>query len=238
MVFHIAVCGQDAALRAELQKLCLEYFARRADSCIVEQLPSPEALLARDDTGARYELYLLDLPAAGAGESLAAAAALRRRGCRAPLAFTARTPAHAYRAYRVDAMQYFLLPLRSDDFFAMMSRAVEPEYGPALIVSTASGLRSLTYAEIEYLECTHHVVHYHLASNEDVTSLSMRVSFSELAQPLLEDGRFFQPHRSYIVNLAAARQLSVGEFLMRSGARVPVTRGRENAARIAFKAWA
>ena len=98
------------------------------------------------------------------------------------------------------------------------------------------GLRALPFADIEYLECTHHVVHYHLASGEDVASLSLRVPFSEVAKPLLADARFLQPHRSYVVNLAAAAQLSSGELWMRSGARVPIPRGREPAVRAAF--WA
>ena len=32
---------------------------------------------------------------------------------------------------------------------------------------------------------------------------SLRVPFSAVAQPLLADGRFVQPHRSYVVNLEA-----------------------------------
>ena len=98
-------------------------------------------------------------------------------------------------------------------------------------------MRALPFADIEYLECTHHVVHYHLASGEDVTSLSLRVPFSEVAKPLLADARFLQPHRSYVVNLAAAAQLSSGELWMRSGARVPIPRGREPAVRAAFRAF-
>ena len=53
--------------------------------------------------------------------------------------------------------------------------------------------------------------------------------------PLLTDERFVQLHRSYVVNLAAVSQLAAGEFWMQSGARVPVPRGREPAARTALK---
>ena len=106
---------------------------------------------------------------------------------------------------------------------------------PAIPVATASGLRVLPFADIEYLECTHHVVHFHLASGEDVPSLSVRVPFAQVAQPLLADKRFVQLHRSYVVNLAAVSQLAAGEFWMQSGARVPVPRGREPAARTALK---
>ena len=237
MIFHIAVCSPDPVLRGRVQRHCMEYYARRADACIVEQLQSPETLLQQDAAGLRYELYLIELAAVARPEGLAAAAELRRRGVRAPLAFLAHTTAYAYEAFRVDAMQYLHIPFRPEQLTALLDRATEPEYGPVIPVTTAVGLRALPFADIEYLECTHHVVHYHLASGEDVASLSLRVPFSEVAKPLLADARFLQPHRSYVVNLAAAAQLSSGELWMRSGARVPIPRGREPAVRAAFRAF-
>ena len=235
MIFHIAICSPDGALRSRLEHQCMEFFARREDACIVEQLQGPDALLQQDAAGLRYELYLIELAAVARPEGLTAAAELRRRGRRTPLAFVARTPAHAYSAYRVDAMQYLLLPVPPEQLDALLARAAEPEYGPAIPVATAPGLRVLPFADIEYLECTHHVVHFHLASGEDVPSLSVRVPFVQVAQPLLADERFVQLHRSYVVNLAAVSQLAAGEFWMQSGARVPVPRGREPAARTALK---
>ena len=227
--------GFELIFRSRVERQCLDYYARRDDACIVEQLDGPEALLARDDAGERYELYLIELPSTAAAASLRAAAALRSRGRRTPMAFLAHTPAHAYSAYRVDAMQYLLLPVPPEQLMALLARATEPEYGPAIPVATASGLRVLPFADIEYLECTHHVVHFHLASGEDVPSLSVRVPFAQVAQPLLADERFVQLHRSYVVNLAAVSQLAASEFWMQSGARVPVPRGREPAARTALR---
>lgn len=234
MIFHIAVCSPDPVLRGRVERQCLEYYARRADACIVEQLPGVDALLARDAEGTRYELYLVELTAGNAPAGLKAADTLRRHGARAPLAFFAHTPAHAYNAYRVDAMQYLLQPVHQTEVSALLKRAVEPEYGPTLTVTTADGVRALAYAEIEYLECTHHIVHFHLTTGEDVASLSLRVPFSAVAQPLLADGRFVQPHRSYVVNLEAVQLLTPGEVRMRSGARIPIPRGRETAVREAF----
>ena len=76
MIFHIAVCSPDSVLRSRVERQCLDYYARRDDACIVEQLDGPEALLARDDAGERYELYLIELPSTAAAASLRAAAAL------------------------------------------------------------------------------------------------------------------------------------------------------------------
>ena len=56
MIFHIAICSPDGALRSRLEHQCMEFFARREDACIVEQLQSPEALLQQDAAGLRYEL--------------------------------------------------------------------------------------------------------------------------------------------------------------------------------------
>ena len=67
--------------------------------------------------------------------------------------------------------------------------------------------------------------------------MALRVPFSAVAQPLLADGRFVQPHRSYVVNLAAAQLLTAGELQMCSGARIPIPRGRECAVREAFRSW-
>ena len=237
MIFHIAICSPDPVLRGRVQRHCLEYYARRADACIVEQLESAADLLRQEAGGTRYELYLIELTASGPAEGLQAAAQLRQHGVRAPLAFFARTPAYAYEAFRVDAMQYLQISFRPEQLTALLDRATEPEYGPAMTVATAEGLRALAYAQIEYLECTHHVVHFHLLSGEDVVSLSLRVSFAEVAKPLLEDGRFLQPHRSYVVNLAAARLLTAGELQMSSGARIPIPRGREGMVREAVRSW-
>ena len=237
MIFHIAVCSPDPVLRGRVQRHCMEYYARRADACIVEQLESTAALLRQEEAGSRYELYLIELPAANPCSGLQAAAELRRRGVRAPLAFLAHTTAYAYEAFRVDAMQYLHIPFRPEQLTALLDRATEPEYGPSVTVNTAEGLRALPYAGIEYLECTHHIVHFHLTSGEDVPTLSLRVPFSAVAQPLLADGRFLQPHRSYVVNLAEADLLSAGELRMRSGARISIPRGREGAVRDAFQQW-
>ena len=149
MIFHIAVCSPDPVLRGRVQRHCMEYYARRADACIVEQLESTAALLQQEEAGSRYELYLIELPAANPCSGLQAAAELRRRGVRAPLAFLAHTTVYAYEAFRVDAMQYLHIPFRPEQLTALLDRATEPEYGPVIPVTTAMGLRALPWADSE-----------------------------------------------------------------------------------------
>ena len=51
MIFHIAVCAGDPALRAVLRRHCEDYFARRATGCAVACFDSPEALLEQERLG-------------------------------------------------------------------------------------------------------------------------------------------------------------------------------------------
>ena len=74
MIFHIAICSPDGVLRSRLEHQCMEFFARREDACIVEQLQNPEALLQQDAAGLRYELYLIELAAVARPEGLTAPA--------------------------------------------------------------------------------------------------------------------------------------------------------------------
>ena len=148
MIFHIAVCSPDAVLRGRVQRHCLEYYARRADACIVEQLEDAGALLRKEDAGSRFELYLIELTAANPAAGLQAAAQLRQRGVRAPLAFLAHTPAYAYEAFRVDAMQYLQIPFRPEQLTALLDRATEQEYGPVIPVTTATGISVVASARM------------------------------------------------------------------------------------------
>ena len=50
LIFHIAVCSPDSVLRSRVERQCLDYYARRDDACIVEQLDGPEAPAGPGDT--------------------------------------------------------------------------------------------------------------------------------------------------------------------------------------------
>ena len=154
MIFHIAVCSPDPVLRGRVQRHCMEYYARRADACIVEQLESTAALLRQEEAGSRYELYLIELPAANPCSGLQAAAELRRRGVRAPLAFLAHTTAYAYEAFRVDAMQYLHIPFRPEQLTALLDRATEPEYGPVIPACGPCPLRTSSIWSAPIMWCT------------------------------------------------------------------------------------
>lgn len=223
MSFRVAICSADPLNRTACQTLCSEYFAQRPGGCVLLPFAAGADLLEELRGGMPFDLFLLDIQP-GRADGLTAAQALRAAGVRAPIIFTAGGPEQAYEAFRVDALQYLLRPVDRRQLFDALDRAVEPQAGPVLAVTTPQGLRGVAYHDIVYVECTDHVLHFHRADGTVLRSSSLRVPFVQAAAPLLRDPRFLQPHRSYVVNLDQVERLSRAGFEMSSGVTVPIPR--------------
>ena len=227
-MFRIALCLPDAAQRHAVLALCTEYFARRIESL---QVISPAVDAAPADAD------IIFFSASGTRPNgLDAAAELRRSGSQASFVFLSSGPEHAMDAFRLSALQYLVPPVSPSRIFETLDRAMLRRRGPALPLTTRLGMLRLPFADIEYVECTDHTLHFHMLSQHVVRSTTLRVPLREALAPLLDDERFYQPHRSYVVNLDAVTLLTDAEFQMFSGARVPVPRGRALEARQAFLA--
>ncbi|MCI2047292.1 MAG: LytTR family DNA-binding domain-containing protein [Faecalibacterium sp.] len=225
-MFRIALCLPDAAQRHAVLTLCTEYFARHIESL---QVTTPTVDAAPPDAD------LIFFSASGPRPNgLDAAARLRRDSSRTSFVFLASGPEHAMDAFRLSALQYLVPPVSPARIFETLDRAMLRRRGPSLPLMTRLGMLRLPFAEIEYVECTDHTLHFHMLSQHVLRSTTLRVPLKQALAPLMDDERFYQPHRSYVVNLDAVALLTDTEFQMESGARVPVPRGRAAEARQAF----
>lgn len=229
-MFKITLCLPGAALQRSVRAMCTEYFARQREQVELHTAASgDDALFQASD--------LIFLSAAGASpEGLETARRLRQAGCRAAIIFLATGPEYAMEAFNLSALQYFIPPLSAPRLYETLDRVTCYRRGPAFPVPAREGTLRVAYADIEYVECTDHILHFHLRDGSLLRSTTLRVPLAQALAPLLADSRFYQPHRSYVVNLDAARSLLDGEFEMAGGARIPVPRGRAAEARAAWLA--
>jgi len=232
-MFTIALCLPGAAAGPRpIRALCEAYFSQRGESASIEA-PSAADLPAL----MRYDLIFLS--AAGSRPNgLDTAAALRKGGYSGALIFLAAGPEYAMEAFSLSALQYFIPPVTAPRLEEALDRLTAARRSPALAVPAKPGLVRIRCAEIEYVECTDHILHFHLTDGRRISSTTLRVPLRIALEPLLADARFYQPHRSYVVNLDAVQLLSESEFCMMSGAKVPVPKGRAAEARAAFLAAA
>ena len=236
-MLRIALCDDEADKLRETAALVQRYFqARPSVSGQVEAFPSGGELIARVQESRGFDIYILDILMPGLS-GIDAARKLRQLGDGGEIIYITNSNDFAADSYEVRAFSYLLKPVDEARLFKVLDGAVEKlerRRSNSVMVSTPNGLLRLRLESILYVERLGHRMRFH-CTDGTVDSQSIRSPFKTAAAPLLADRRFLQPHRSYVVNLAAASQLSVGELWMRSGARVPIPRGREAAVRAAFR---
>lgn len=227
MSFRLAVFCPVVKRRAAVLSLCRAFYQLRGIPHELTSFSSYQEVTAAPLT---FDAYLLPMTPPPHGqhtpEGLLLAQKLRIKGVHQPIIFVATSPEWAYDAFRVNALQYLPMPLSSNTLYPALERAMTPLHCPIFSLQTPDGIYGLPFHEIEHVECTNHILHFHCHTQATVRSTTLRVPLRTAIAPLLSDPCFLQPHRSYVVNLAAASALSSTEFIMRSGAIVPVSRER------------
>ncbi len=226
-MFHFAVFCPVIKRRAAVLALCRAYFQLHKQPSQVRSYHTYEELLTEPFA---HDAFLLPVGSPTNGQALpegiVLAQQLRAMGVQAPIIFVGITTEWAYEAYRVNALQYLLSPLSSDTLYPALTRACATPRSPIYPCITADGLYGIPFHEIESIECTNHILHFHRPFHETVQSVTLRVSMRTALAPLLADPCFLQPHRSYIINMSAVDCLLANEFKMKSGARIPIPRER------------
>lgn len=238
MPFRLAVFCPVVKRRSAILALCRAYFHKHAYPCTIVSFTSYEGVLS--DTS-HYDAYLLPLVSPMAGQQLPngllLARALRARGMLNPIIFVSSNPEWAYEAFRVDALQYLPIPLSSETLFPALERAITLPCTPVFALTTPEGVFGIPYEEIESVECSNHTLFFHRLKLGTLRSVTLRVPLREALAPLLRDPRFIQPHRSFVINMYAVAQLSANEFIMKSGASIPIPRERYATIKTAYLAF-
>lgn len=217
---HIAVCDDEPALRAGLERLIDRWASLRRCPCRVSGFPSGEALLFETAEGCPFDLLLLDIELTGMS-GVEAARAVRERDRSVPLAFLTNYPGYVFEGYEVSALRYLLKPVREETLFPLLDLVQEQmERDPACLVLTVEGqARRVDLADILYLEARGHAVLVRTADE----ALTVKTSFASLAGQLGEG--FAAAHRSYLVNLRYVERVGRTACLLENGESVPVSRG-------------
>lgn len=208
-MLHIALCGishQDEELLNMLQAYAPH---PRETAPATTHFNSAEQLLAGLKRGC-FDLILIQISLPDM-DGIELAHSIHQQGYRIPVVFLADGPERAMEAYRAGALQYLVRPLEQPLLYHALEIASrlggEPE-GPGLRVNTPVGLRLVQPGEVRYVECVGHVLEIHTTGQELIRSRNIRVPFARALAPLLQDHRFLQPHKSFVVNMEEITGLS------------------------------
>ena len=218
---YIAVCDdQEAELQALLNLLDL-YQEERKTVLRIKTFRNAAALLDAAEKE-HFTLYLLDIMMPGI-DGLSAARDIRSFDDTVDIVFLTSTPTFAYESYGVKALGYLLKPVHPDGLFPILDKVrlkkQKPEEG--LTLKQGSTLIRILFSQLVFVEVNGKHLQFHL------TDGSVREIFGTLKEyedQLLARSEFMRPHRSYIVNMYQAAEVSPSGIRTFSDKTIPVSR--------------
>lgn len=222
----IALCDDEAEQRLEIARLLADYRAAHPGAELRETaFSAPEALLERVESEGAFDLYLLDILMPGQN-GIALGMELRKLDAKGVLIYLTSSPDYAVDSYQAGAFYYLLKPVRREQLFSVLDRALEAAAGPdrGLIVKTREGLRRLDTQAIQYGELSARRIRYVLSDGSAVQGTTLRGAFRDAVAPLLERRQFVLCAASFVVNLAYVETVERDSVGLKDGRRLPLSR--------------
>ena len=232
---NIAICEDDLATSRYIEGLVRAYQrqqpARSTKSRCSSPRPSCWSRSPRTKINLTSTCWTCSCPGASGIET---ARRLQAQGCEGTFVFLTASKDFALDAFRVGALQYLVKPVRAQDLYPVLDRALgllSRQAPKSILVSTVRGKENLAFSSIVYVECRNHILTYHLADGTALLGRTIRTSFEVAMEPLLREPNFIHPHKSFILNADHVDRLTSQAFIMTGGAQVPITKSRYSQAR-------
>ena len=179
--------------------------------------------LSHIQSGAKVDVCFLDiLMPEMKGTELAQK--IRKAGFTGEIVFLTSTNEYAAESYTVDAFSYLLKPpkmVNVAQVLAKIQKKRESADTAGIYIGTRTIARFLYFREISHVEVIRNDVYFRLL---DGSEIAVYAPLSEFLSELLEDGRFAQCHRSFVINMDAVVSISGRDVLLRCGRNAPVSR--------------
>lgn len=231
-MLRIAICDDQLSERELLGGFLRGYFAAHPYEYVLTEYSRGETLVDDyEDGSASFDLIFLDIFMDGI-LGMEAARGIRRAAPKVPIVFLTTTPDYALESYDVQAYGYLIKPLDGEKAAALLGRFLREEYDgrqKTLLLREGGKGSRIPYREIESIESRRNVLLVRLENGEE-HRVYARLDDVERE---LEGHGFLRCHQSYIVNMEQIRTVE-DDFLMVSGARVPIRRRSGKAVRDAY----
>lgn len=221
-MLEIAICDDEPVMRKEISRHFSDYMAKRQDMDYrIRGFESGKQLLA---WGHDFDLIFLDIQMEQP-DGMETARRLRQRGSQSLLVFVTVLKECVFDAFEVEACDYLLKPLDTGHFDRTLERvlrSIKLGQEERLLVQRGNKSQVILLSESVYCEVQGRKIYIHLKNGEVIDYYDRMENLKHHV-----DERFFQCHRSYLVNLDYVRGSKAGQVWLSCGDKIPVSRLRE-----------
>lgn len=219
-MIRIALCDDTIEYQLQVRQLLEKWGTLRGQLLLIDTFDDGDALLTML-TRQHYDLIFLDIimPILSGIETCAE---IRKENRGVQIVFLSVSPEFGVDAFRVRANHYMLKPVRQEALFAYMDEYLS-ETGSSqqfIVAKTATMLRKVPFDAIRHLEAQNKQI---LIFTDSDDILTVTTPLNQLARELT-DPRFYQCHRSYIVNMNFINSYTKSTVTMQSGHTIPISR--------------
>lgn len=218
---QIAICDDDKDELTHISSMIETYRQERCAPVVYKTFSSATELLATTKSGA-YDLYLLDVMMPGVS-GMETAKEIRGFDADAAIVFLTSSPEYAVESYKYKAQNYLLKPAKAEQLYPVLDALLEKQQKPSegLTVKTKNGISHILFERLSHVEVLNRWVYFHLS---DGSVREVYAPLAEFESDLFSRPEFVRVHRSYIVNLWQAAELTAKEIITLSGKKIPVSR--------------
>lgn len=219
----IGVCDDEPYMADLLAEKVSAFFEEKKVAADVFAFSSGRALLKSEQ---KLDILFLDIQM-DAPNGFETAKELRKRGFQGFLLFVTALEEYVFDSFAVQAFDYLVKPLEEERFLRVMERlfsSMTKAGGDRLLVQRRNEWSMVPFNQIVYCEVINRKVYLHL-KNAQVLDYYEKIEVLERKL----DNRFFQCHRSYLINLQYLKSYRNGRALLENGDEIPVSRLRGQA---------
>ncbi len=226
-MLRIAICDDDRTDRERIHGYVAEYLEVKNIQAEVKIFDHPDTLIQECESF-RPQVYLLDIVMPMV-TGIQAARELRWNQPDAQIIFATSESSYALESFDVNPINYILKPVEKEKLFSTLDLAlshVQIEDRKSITVKVKGGLCTLRLDDIMYIDYRNHVVTYHMANGEAVSTPTLRIGFSEYMDENHSCQDFVRCHESISVNLGAVDKLTKTDITLRNNETIPVSKSR------------
>lgn len=223
-MLKIAICDDISQELEFVYNYLDEYLIANTIEADIKKFSHPDELMSALEKE-NFNIYILDIVMPMIN-GLDLGCKIRKQDYESQIIYTTTEPQFALQAYCANPINYLIKPIQKQQFFDTLTLAISKLSiieDQTFSVRTLDSLRVLKLSEINCCEYRNHTVIFSLKNGEEIISRTIRSSFSEYCEIILNNKHFLQCHTSFIVNMRRIEHFTKYSFTLLGGKTVSIS---------------